>query len=421
MPDNHKQPKKDDAVLGGQSPPPVEGAVLGGIEGVKRRLWNPVVDVRRAAVEEALNYGDAGLDVVIQALKDEAKQVQRFAYRLLRPREEQKVKLALQQYTPWDLVERLAQYPGYQGMHATRFANRQVADFDPNVGITDPIGTAYAIRWTYDPEEYAIAKLASLLEDPKAKQLEALVFGMWSEEVYSESPPSIVNALVNAKNQLPNLKAVFIGDIPSDECEISWIKQTDISPILRAYPQLEILQVRGGDGLEFCPPVRHDRLRALIVETGGLSRTTVAQICNLKLPALEHLELWFGSEDYGGDCWVENLSPILDDLVFPNLTYLGLRNSQFSDEMVHAIVRSPLMNSISVLDLSMGTLSDEGAEVLLNSPVVNELDILNVSENFLSDETIERLSQIEVQAIANKQKEEDEDDYISSRYCSVSE
>ncbi len=53
------------------------------------------------------------------------------------------------------------------------------------------------------------------------------------------------------------------------ESEISWIGQGDISPILRAYSQLEILQIRGGDRLQFNAPVRHDNLQALIVETGG--------------------------------------------------------------------------------------------------------------------------------------------------------
>ena len=270
--------------------------------------------------------------------------------------------------------------------------------------------------------------------------MEALVFGMWSD-AYENSSSGLVSALVNAKDKLTNLKAVFIGDIPYDECEISWIVQSDISPILQAYPRLEVLQVRGGEGLTFSPPVRHDQLQALIIETGGLSRTTVAQICNLNLPALEHLELWFGSEDYGGDCWVENLSPILFEQRFPNLTYLGLRNSQFTDEIADAVVRSPLIQSISVLDLSMGTLSDEGAEMLIKCAAVPQLDILNVSENFLSYRTIQRLYQLEdtirqlylpsllkhlvpevtVQVLADRQKDEDKDSYIHSRYCSVAE
>lgn len=59
MPDSQNQPRKDDAVLGGKSPPPSEGVILGGIEGVKRRLSSPVIEARVAALSEALNYADA--------------------------------------------------------------------------------------------------------------------------------------------------------------------------------------------------------------------------------------------------------------------------------------------------------------------------------------------------------------------------
>ncbi|MFL9453352.1 hypothetical protein AB0758_19755 [Tolypothrix bouteillei VB521301_2] len=42
MPDNQNQPKEFDAILGGQTPPPIESAVLGGLQGVKHRLTNPI-------------------------------------------------------------------------------------------------------------------------------------------------------------------------------------------------------------------------------------------------------------------------------------------------------------------------------------------------------------------------------------------
>ncbi|BAY74520.1 leucine rich repeat variant [Nostoc linckia NIES-25] len=431
MTDNQNQPRDYDAVLGGQSPPPVDGVVLGGIEGVKRCLSNPVANVRIAALSEALKYGDAGLDVLIQALQDKSRLVQRFAYRQLKQRVEPQVKQALQTYKPWNLEERIDKYYVYK---ATQFANRQVVDFNPNIGIIEPVNKAYALtygdyeyydedlrRLVQEPnEENLPSQFNRLFQEPKADKLEALVFGLWAE-AYERGSSIIVEALVDAKKYLTNLKAVFIGNIAPDECEISWIQQSDISPILQAYPKLEILQVRGGDGLHFSPPVRHNNLKALIVETGGLSRDTVAQICNMNLPALEHLELWFGSEDYGGDCWVEDIHPILFEDKFPNLTYLGLRNSQFTDEIVNAIVTSPIINSISVLDLSMGTLSDAGAEELLNCEAINYLDILNVSESFLSQEMIEKLSGLDVRVLANHQKKEDDDSYIHGRYCSVAE
>ncbi|MDZ8137267.1 MAG: STM4015 family protein [Nostoc sp. DedQUE04] len=420
MTNNQNQPRDYDAVLGGQSPPPVDGVVLGGIEGVKRSLSNPVITVRIAALSEALKYGDAGLDVLIQALQDKSRLVQRFAYRLLKQKTEPQVKQALQAYKPWNLEERFNEYQGYKNDRVTQFANRQVIEFDANVGIVEPVNNAYALRFEYKNYDNLPRKLSRLLQETNAHKLEVLVFGLWAETSQTDSS-SIVQALVDAKQRLTNLKAVFIGDLTSEDSEISWIQQSDISPILQAYPKLEILQIRGGDRLQFSPPIRHNYLKALIVETGGLSRDTVAQICQMNLPALEHLELWFGSEDYGGDCWVEDLNPIIFAEKFPNLVYLGLRNSQFTDEIVSVIVGSPILDYISVLDLSMGTLTDAGAEELLNCSAINNLDILNISENFLSQEMIDKFSGLDVRVLANNQKKEDDDRYIDGRYCSVSE
>ncbi len=96
MAENPNQPREYDAVKGGQAPAPVSGVVLGGLEGVKKRLANPVIEVRVEGLSEALNYGDAGLDLVIQA-RHEARQVEEAAYRLLlRERTKSSVKQALQ-------------------------------------------------------------------------------------------------------------------------------------------------------------------------------------------------------------------------------------------------------------------------------------------------------------------------------------
>ncbi|GET41650.1 STM4015 family protein [Microseira wollei] len=415
MNNNPNQPRDYDAVLGGQAPPPVQGAVLGGIEGVKRRLASPMIEARIAAVAEALQYGDAGLELVIEALKDAEKQVRRSAYLLLREREELQVKQALRDYKTWNLVERL-DINGYP-LHATTFANRKVEEFDSEIGITDPSSTPYALRvatWNYPQYIDITHYLAKLLQDDRAILVEALVFGVWDESAI------LVDALVAAKEQLPNLKAVFIGDVIDSERQISWLYQSDISPVLVAYPNLEVLQVRGGNGLAFSP-VQHENLTAMIVETGGLGRETIAQICALKLPALEHLELWLGRDEYGGDSSIEDLMPILSNQSFPNLTYLGLRNSEYADEIAKALVNAPVLEQIIVLDLSMGTLTDEGALALLNCPAINQLDLLNVSENYLSDEMIQRLSELDVEVRANNQKQEEDYNDEIYRYCSVAE
>ena len=141
----------------------------------------------------------------------------------------------------------------------------------------------------------------------------------------------------------------------------------------------------------------------------------------MNLPGLQHLELLFGSDSYGGNCSVDNIKPIVDDLIFPNLNYLGLCNSEFSDDIAEAVVKSPLIETISVLDLSLGTLSDKGGELLLNCAAVNELDIVNLSDNYLSEEMVGKLSALDCQLLGNHQEEIEYEDDEEYRYCSVSE
>jgi phage shock protein A len=84
--ENLDQPKPYDAVRGGQLPPPVGGVVIGGLAGVKHRLSSSVSEHRIAALRETLNYGDAGLKIVIKICQSETGPVQRAACDLLRKR-----------------------------------------------------------------------------------------------------------------------------------------------------------------------------------------------------------------------------------------------------------------------------------------------------------------------------------------------
>ncbi|CAN1210971.1 GUN4 domain-containing protein [Tumidithrix helvetica PCC 7403] len=96
-----KQPQKRDVVLGGQAAMPKAGVVLGGLEGVQRRISdrNQDIEYRIAALQEALNYGQRGLDLLIRSLKDKSEQIQWSAYELLRDRSEPRVKLALELFS----------------------------------------------------------------------------------------------------------------------------------------------------------------------------------------------------------------------------------------------------------------------------------------------------------------------------------
>lgn len=91
------QPRDNDAVLGGKGASAGD-VVLGGIEGIKRRIASLAVEARIIAVSQAVNYGEAGLDLIIRALNDESLQVQWTAYELLAGRKEPKVQQALQSF-----------------------------------------------------------------------------------------------------------------------------------------------------------------------------------------------------------------------------------------------------------------------------------------------------------------------------------
>ncbi|MBD1914058.1 MULTISPECIES: HEAT repeat domain-containing protein [unclassified Leptolyngbya] len=414
MPDQKHQPQDSDAILGGQSPAPQKSTILGGIEGVKRRLLHQSIAERVAALQEALNYPPTGLFLVIQALKDETQQVRRAAYQLLRDRTEPEVQQALKDYNPWNLIERIIEplSDGYLYYPFNQFANRSVASFDRQVGISDPTDIAYAV---YDND------FKKFLQDPRAGEVEALIFSDRSRYIDDGGYRGSRRELKEA-SRLRSLKALFIGPYDWD-LQISFTHLCDISDVLRAYPNLEMLCLRGGDDdrnpdapWEEFTTVQHDHLKTLIVETGGLSAEKIAQILTLKLPALEHLELWLGCLDYGGRSSIDDLMPILSGEAFPNLVYLGLRNSEYADEVAVAITQSKIMETIKVLDLSMGVLSDEGAEALLNCPL-HQLQILNVSESYLSGSMIDRLQTLGIQVFAQNQKGDEYED----RYCSVAE
>jgi len=102
MANNFNQPKEDDAVLGGQNSVPASGVVLGGVEGIKQRLASANIEQRIAALKEAMKYGQEGLDLVIQALKDKSGDVRHTAYLILRAKGElEVVKQALREYNPY--------------------------------------------------------------------------------------------------------------------------------------------------------------------------------------------------------------------------------------------------------------------------------------------------------------------------------
>jgi hypothetical protein len=273
----------------------------------------------------------------------------------------------------------------------TEFAGLPVQDFAPGVDVTPD--RAWRVRVDYDPEEPWLNVFEQFVGTSGAANIRAFVVGSWGDVGTGEDSAAIVEAIVAARDRLASVKALFVGDIVREESEISWIHQSDMSPILSAYPALMHFQVRGATGLSL-GSLRHRELRALVVESGGLDASVVRQVAGADLPRLEHLELWLGDSGYGANWTLDDLSALLSSERLPSLKTLALRDSEQADAVAKAVATSPLLGRIEVLDLSLGTLTDEGAAALVASSSVKRLKRLDLHHHFLGEEMMRKLGEL---------------------------
>lgn len=312
--------------------------------------------------------------------------------------------------------------------HLDTFAGLPVVPFEPGAtgrGRKKRAACAYRLGGLeFGKEKHSLAELLDLyLETPGAAETTALVIGAWDYEDMLEwgaGNAEIVQALAAARDRLPKLRALFLGDITYEECEISWLHQGDVAPLLAAYPGLEEFRVRGAGGLSFGKKFRHDGLRTLAIESGGLGADVLKQLWKAELPNLEHLELWLGTSEYGGIDTTTPLKPLLSGNLFPNLHYLGLCNSAIADTVAKAIAKAPLLERLRVLDLSLGNLSDEGARALLASPAVRKLEKLDIHHHYVSPEMVSDLLQLGIVVNAGDVQKSRADDF-EDRYNAHSE
>ncbi|WP_082472293.1 STM4015 family protein [Paenibacillus bovis] len=235
-------------------------------------------------------------------------------------------------------------------------------------------------------------KLAPLIEElaqdaEKSQALTSLIIGDWGA-AYEESAQEFLPTLIAASSHFPNLRKLFIGDMSYEECEVSWINQTNLGPLLAAYPQLESFIIKGSTDLAL-EPLEHARLQELTIICGGLPSTVLQSILKAKLPELRKLELYLGVDNYGFDGDLErDILPFLYENPFLKLTSLGLKDSELQDEIAIAAANAPVLQQLEELDLSEGTLTDKGGEALLNSEAVRSLKHLNLNYHYMSDSLV---------------------------------
>ena len=147
--------------------------------------------------------------------------------------------------------------------HLTEFEGFPVRDYSAEEGLSSAGKSAFRLALDWEASEAGskfVDLFAKFLADPASAEVEALVIGDWGEAGTGNDSAPVVEALVSVRDRLPRLRALFLGEITGDESEISWITQSDVSPLFEAFPNLEALYLRGGNELRLGRP-RHQRLR----------------------------------------------------------------------------------------------------------------------------------------------------------------
>ena len=390
---SENQPREFDAVLGGSTSPIFTSAVLGGIEGVKQRLQSKNVDVKFDALWDALNYGEAGLDLIAQRLHDFYGKVSRYAELLLRERGGEKGKKALVDYNPWKYL--------------TTLENWQKRKYNPEKGIVFPFGKMYIITNKI--------QFQALIQDPLVKKVEALKFEIFENNLHRrKNLQEFLEEFVEAQDSFPNLKGLYIGSPFNRD---SRVRIHNIYVILKAFPKLEFLQLRGDvdndnffkSNLEIlevrnsvdgsflkAKPLELNHLKTLILQIDNLSSDNFATICNLNLPALEYLKL-----EPAWDIKSNDIIPIVLGKRFPNLIYLGISGD--ADTVLENLNKSSLKESLKILNLSNGFLKSLDNIDLSESSVLNRLHTLNLYRNGLRSRMVDELSKLKCLVIADEQ------------------
>lgn len=255
-----------------------------------------------------------------------------------------------------------------------------------------------------------------ITKDPDFSGLEEIVIGCWGEcWDEEEGAQALIDGIVENKEKFSHIKSLFVGDMDFEDCEVSWIIQGDYSRLWTAMPQLEKLTIKGSCNLVL-GDIQHDKLQHLEIICGGLPSSVIQSVQKAKLPSLRTLLLYIGVEDYGFDGDASTIKELLTQSDFPELTYLGITDSEIQDEITEAVLNCKYINQITTLDLSMGSLTDRGGQMLLDKlPDYPNIKALDLEYHFLSDEMMDQLQEMDGIEV-NVDDEQEADEYDGEVY-----
>lgn len=253
----------------------------------------------------------------------------------------------------------------------------------------------------------AKSMIPDILADPEFASLTELRIGDWGNS-WDDGCQDIIDAIIAQPDKFSHIKKLFIGDMDYEECEVSWIIQGNYSKLWAAMPQLKALTIKGSTDLEL-GEICHEGLESLTIICGGLPVSVIRSVQEAKLPHLKKLLLYIGIEDYGFDGDVDTIKELLEKADFPDLTYLGIVDSEIQDDIAKTVLESKFMGRIHTLDLSNGTLTDKGGALLLEKlPSYPNIKKLDVHYHYLTDDMAGKLEGMPMEVDVSEKNEPDE-------------
>jgi hypothetical protein len=268
------------------------------------------------------------------------------------------------------------------GKRFTEFHGLPVVEFGGN-SAAPPSGAAWLVPTVHEGELFD-----RFLATVDTTAVTRLILGCWDPGF--ETSSAAVQMLADAASRLPELKAILLGVLTTEEDEVTGPCGCDITPLLHTYPGLEYLDVRGGSRLALSP-FSSPALRVLRLGSGALPGAVVRAVSASDLPSLETLELWLGVAAHGGDVTIGDLAGILSGERLPALHRLGLMDNEIKNEICAAVATAPVVARLSELALSGGVLTDQGAAALLSGQPLTHLRLLDLRYHFMTPPMADRL------------------------------
>jgi uncharacterized protein (TIGR02996 family) len=263
--------------------------------------------------------------------------------------------------------------------------------------------------------------LRAVLERPAGRLLQRVDHELFASEYSAEGVIATLGEL-----RPPSLRELSLADFsscaltPGDLNGISWLQCGNLAPLYGALPRLESLEVMGV--VELGDRVALPSLKRLAVRTGTLRRAAIAALSASELSSLERLEVWFGSANYGAEGGVDDLGALLSGERLPRLTWLGLMNSEFADELPAALARSALLSRLRELDLSMGIMTERGARALVeHADAFRHLERVSLVNNYIEGEAVALLRALPFVDLGEQRSADEDDDGEAFRYVAVGE